>query len=317
MERVQPTTFESFLTGITVWDVLGAILLLGAASIAILQLINELTPVRTLFHRRWLRRWIEEQARTYEKSPGKSRDHSLPRVDAHEAFILLVSHSTGGDVWEFLGLPTDQFVAQINAAAQIALEYPQQNFSLLAVLSQTTTLSAMATRSILLRRSLWNPDTSAPTPKEEELNRTIQEDLDTVLHYVPTPPDQAGGSAKRGAAASRKKSAAASEPVSTPESQMYFDARNRLGHAVQRNLDGLQIGLSNSTSIWNQALAIGVSVALIPVTWLSASLPLPEMRTLLGASKTSGMVLLVGIAAGYVAPVLGDIVVAIRRLGRR
>src|SRR2546421_12877540 len=110
MERVQPATFESLLAGITVWDVLGAILLLGAASIAILQLINELTPVRTLFYRRWLRRWIEEQARAYEKSPGKPRDRSLPRIDAHEAFVLLVSHSTGGDAWEFLGLPTDQFV---------------------------------------------------------------------------------------------------------------------------------------------------------------------------------------------------------------
>lgn len=309
-------TFESLLASIRVWDVLGAILLLGAASIALLQLINELTPVRTLFHRRWLRRWIEKQADAYRRSAGRPADRS-PRVDAHEAFVLLVSHSTGGSAWEFLGLPTDQLVAQINAAAQIALEYPKQNFSLLAVLSQTTTPGPMASRSILLRRSLWNPRSPAQsqhTPKEEELSRTLQQDLETILRGAP---EQPGPGAKKGAAASKKKGAAVSEPASTPESQDYFDARNRLGHAVQRNLDGLQIGLTNGTAIWNQALAIGVSIALIPVAWLSASLPLPDMATPIGVLKTVGMVLPVGIAAGYVAPVLGDIVIAIRRLGRR
>jgi hypothetical protein len=310
MDKLSKPTFESLLSSITIWDLLGAIVLLAAVSMAFLQLINDLLPVRAIFHNWRLRKWIRQRAATYEQFSGKPKNRPFPVVDPEDARIQLISHSTGGNPWAFLGLPTDQLVAQINAASQIALEYPRQNFSLLAVLSQMSSPYLLTAPSFLTRRRERRASERGEpkkASKEDQMSGPVLKDLDIVYRYVPSLMK----------AEPKGEGDAPSPRMPAPPPANYLDARNRLSHTIQRNLDGLQIILTNNSLVWTQLLAIVISIILIPSAWWVTNLPMPSTVFDWPFMRTIGLILLVGVAAGYVAPMLGDIVAAIRRLGRR
>ncbi len=88
----------------------------------------------------------------------------------------------------------------------------------------------------------------------------------------------------------------------------FMEARTRVVHRIQRNLDGLQITLGNTSSVITQILAILISIAICYIITINTR----------GDSQHTYIltVLLIGISAGYVAPVLGDVVTGIRRWGR-
>lgn len=249
------------------WQLLGIIFALGAVVMALLQLLNDLTPVRWVFHDVGLRRWIAERIHLYEETKGS--DSPLPDADPDEAFALLVSHATGGNSRALLGLPTPQLVAQINAAAQAVLEDPEAYFSLLATLSQPALPK--------LRRAII-PGV-IPAKPDDHLNDLYK------LIGIPT-----------------------DEPAEKLAAKDRLEARNRIAHRIQRNLDAIQIILTNSATLANQILAILISIAL---AYLAAK------KTVSDTSAQPYVALVIGIAAGYIAPLLGDVVAAIRKLGRR
>jgi hypothetical protein len=267
------------LKSVNGWQLLGLIIALGTVAMALLQLIIELTPLRSVFHALWLRRWIKnrveeylKRARDYEESqrqPGAPSQplpgEFVPKAD--EAFTQLVAQAIGGNSRSFLGLQPSQLVAQINAAAQATLESPQSNFSLLAVLSQPLEPYV----PLILRATKESPD-------------LYFEDLEEIMDH----------------------------PVSYPSSESlelkeYLGARARMAHRIQRNLDSIQITLANDSAWTNQIFAIGISICLAYV--------------IVATEETSSsafwlMTLLLGTAGGYAAPLLGDVVTVIRRLGR-
>lgn len=99
----------------------------GVLASATLQLIKDLTPLRLLFHRWWLTRWVAEKlAVTGLDTADATRDRAVSD---------LIALATGGARSAFFELPPEQMVAQMNAAAAIALEYPSRNGLLLQVLS--------------------------------------------------------------------------------------------------------------------------------------------------------------------------------------
>ncbi len=238
------------------WQWLGLIIVLGAFTMAILQLFVDLTPVRSAFHAYRLREWIKRRVDLYGQK--------TPPVDSQETLAQLIAHATGGNSRAFLGLPPAQLVAQTNAAAQAALENPKGNFSLLAVLSQP----AEPQVPFILRRK-----------------QTTDGDMhfDDLLRLLsPPPPD-------------------------SPAMKEYLEARTRIVHQIQRNLDGMQITLGNQSFFFNQILAIVISVC-IAYAALRTAVPTDP--------RAIYLVLLFGITGGYAAPILGDIVAAIRKLGR-
>ena len=293
------------------WNLLALILALGAIATALLQLINDLFPVRAVSHTFLLQRWIEKRARMYKTAGGTSssssssrsarndddaRKYEAPRkddappegearpgqtppVNTEEALAQLIAHATGGHWRALLGLPPAQLVAQINAAAQGALENPKANYSLIAVLSQPTD-----SRILGVLKS-GQVATRVPSHIEE---------LSILLKPPPQPPrdTEPGGKAMKGYQRRTKN---------------YVEARTRVVHRIQRNLDGMQITLGNSSALITQILAILISIVFC--SWI-------EFANLVSGKTHVVGILLVGISAGYVAPILGDIVAAIHRLGR-
>jgi hypothetical protein len=97
----------------------------GTLTMAILQIIKELTPLRRWFQRNWLRRWIRE------------------RGGNETALTQLVELATGGDANAFFDLAAEQLVAQISAAGQVVLDYPEPHAELLKVLAAGAEVDAM------------------------------------------------------------------------------------------------------------------------------------------------------------------------------
>lgn len=92
---------------------------------------------------------------------------------------------------------------------------------------------------------------------------------------------------------------------SAPPTQPYFDARNRVTHRIQRNVDGLRMSVADDWKWWMQLVSISVStmVVLIAVavqpatTWGALFVALP-----------------IGIVGGYLAPVTRDLLAALQKL---
>ena len=228
----------------------GALAIAGTLAMAILQVIKELTPIRRGYQRRWLKRWFKVRAERFtveavNAGPNVIHSGRLP-VDVAKAQATLVELATGGETNAFYDLAVEQVVAQMNAAAQIALEYPHTHFPLLAVLSQGA-------------------------------------DVKDVSQVV-----------ARAEAGTRE-----SDPVA-------LDARNRVGHRIQRNLDGIQIALGSRWKLWMQSVSITLTVLFVELA-IVANVKKYDFATLL-----VGVVL--GIVGGYLAPITRDVVAALQSL---
>ncbi len=117
----------------------GVLAVAGTFAMAMLQVIKELTPVRGKYQQQWLKDWFKKRADRLAADAGLSAPEAVKTflpVSEEAARSSLVDLATGGEAPAFYGLPIEQLVAQTNAAAQIALEYPRLHFPLLAVLSQ-------------------------------------------------------------------------------------------------------------------------------------------------------------------------------------
>lgn len=228
----------------------GALAIAGTLAMTILQVLKELTPIRRFYQHWWLKDWFSVRAEKFTDEAMKARPDMnsagrLP-VDAVKAQSILVDLATGGEANAFYDLALEQVVAQMNAAAQIALEYPDRYFPLLAVLSQGA-------------------------------------DIDDVARVVAQ--------------------AAAETPKPDPAA---LDARNRVGHRIQRNLDGIQIALGSRWRLWLQLVSITLTVLFVELA-IVANVNKYDWKTLL-----VGVIL--GIVGGYLAPVTRDLVAALQNL---
>ena len=276
-----------FLKGSFGWELLGLIIALGAVAMALLQLITALTPLRSILHAIWLRRWIAKRVQQYldyamdykrrkrerriaQGFPADSSD-DLPEINTNAAFAQLITQATGGHSRSLFGLPSSQLVAQINAAAQAALENPEPNLALLIVLTQPTEPRV----PLILRARQAQPD--------EDLAEYL-EDLNEVGVY------------------------SGSYPTSeSPELKRYMDARARSANRIQRNLDSMQITLGNDSAIADQIFAIFISIC---IAYLIVRTEQPN------SSIPFLMTIVLGIAGGYAALILSDVVAAIHRIAR-
>ena len=198
--------------------------------------MKELIPVRRSYQRNWLTKWLAARVGVVAP-PGAA----LAAVRSE-----LIELATGGDDRAFFELPAEQVVAQMNAAAQIAMDYPRRHTALLSVLSAGVSA----------------------------------DDLATFL-------------------------AGPTGPEAQPR---YTDARNRIGHRLQRNLDGLLIALGNDWRWWMQIIAIALTLLIV------------EIAVVLSTNWSLAAILWavpVGIIGGYLAPITRDLVAALQNLRRK
>jgi hypothetical protein len=117
-----------------VFAVAAALSAIGLVSMAILQTVKDAFPVRRLFQRWWVRRWLAAQARRAEAAGAVAGAATAPPEPppAEEDLLRL---ATGADARAFYDLPIEQLCAQMNAAAGIVLDYPWRHGPLLHALS--------------------------------------------------------------------------------------------------------------------------------------------------------------------------------------
>lgn len=228
----------------------GALAIAGTLAMAILQIIKELTPIRRGYQRRWLEHWFRVRAEKFTVDVVNAGTKVIPSaslpLDSRKAQSTLVELATGGEANAFYDLAVEQVVAQMNAAAQIALEYPHAYFPLLAVLSQGANVADVA--KVVARAEAG---TREPEPAT-------------------------------------------------------LDARNRVGHRIQRNLDGIQIALGSRWKLWMQAVSIILTVLFVELAIIT------NVKDYDWATLLVGVML--GIVGGYLAPVTRDMVAALQSL---
>jgi hypothetical protein len=230
----------------TLWLVLAASAGLGVATMAVVQLVKDLFPMREMWQRRWVQSRAREQARRAgaAQAPAAGPD---PMTD-------LIRQATGGDAKALYALPVERLAGQLNAAAQVVLDYPTRHQPLLHVLAAGA-----------------DPD-----------------DLATLLS---APPRRAPG-------------------VRDEETTRFVDARNRVAHHVQRNLDALQISTTFRWQLWLQIVSLAVSVVLAA---FASAILFPWEEGAVWWSK----VILVGVLGGFFAGVARDLAAALENLRGR
>ncbi len=118
------------ISAVAEWSAVGALVAAGVVAMAILQVFKELTPIRRAFQRQWVGRWIEGRCKDFNQNTG------VPPIDPKAAESDLIELATGGDDLAFFDLAAEQLIAQMNAAAQEALDYPAKHRDLLAMISE-------------------------------------------------------------------------------------------------------------------------------------------------------------------------------------
>src|SRR5262249_37403369 len=88
----------------------------------------------------------------------------------------------------------------------------------------------------------------------------------------------------------------------------FVDARNRVAHQIQRNLDALQIAMAFDWKIWLQVWSIGVSVG----TAIVVAAILFEPADWAAWRPWSWRLLLVGVLGGFLSTVVRDLVTAVQ-----
>lgn len=171
------------------WTLVGVLAAVGSLTMAALQVMKQLLPVRRAFQKRKIEDWI---------GSGSG--------DGPKTVQLLVDLATGGQSNAFFDLPIEQLVAQMNAAGQITLDYP-------------------ANYQLLLTALCKGADPA---------------DIAAVVAGSPQPPGS---------------------------QQAFLDARNRVSHRMQRNLDGLQIAIGDRWQFWLQFTSILGRFVNVPMTF--------------------------------------------------
>lgn len=115
---------------------------IGVLSMAIIQTLKDMLPLRNIFQRYYLVKWLEQKAKD-----AKTIEGSKPEpTDAESDLIRL---ATAGDRKAFYDLPIEQLCGQINAALQVVFDYPHEHKDLLHCLaahSSPDDISLLTTR---------------------------------------------------------------------------------------------------------------------------------------------------------------------------
>ncbi len=124
----------------------------GALSMAFIQTLKDLFPIRRAYQQRFLRDWLTS------KSAGAARSGSQP-PDPVAAERDLIRLATASDREAFYDLATEQLCGQINSAAQVIIEFPHKHSDLFVCL---TAVAEPGDVALMLRVSEQPPPPPVP-----------------------------------------------------------------------------------------------------------------------------------------------------------
>jgi|SRR5579859_3565117 len=253
---------------------LTAISAVGVLSMAIIQTIKDMLPVRNWFQQYFLQRWMQKKCRdagnraadwmraagsrwfaeeTNRTDPVANSATFETGPDRTVAERDLFKLATDGDSDALYDLAIEQLCGQINAAAQVVLDRPSDHPDLMLCL-------ASVADPVDIARVMF-------PPAEAKAARPVDDDEARRRH------------------------------------DSFVDARTRVTHQVQRAIDALQITAAYRWKFLLQLCSILLSGAI-------AALGVWKFAPQTGALG----VLTVGVLGGFLAPVARDLVAALQQL---
>ncbi|MBI2002192.1 MAG: hypothetical protein HYT85_02665 [candidate division NC10 bacterium] len=139
------------------WPLATALAGVGLATMAVLQVIKDLTPARRWFQQLLFEQWVRRRAEETGQNP-------------EDALTDLVGLATAGDARSLYDLPIEQLAGQVNAATQVVLDYPSQHEALLRILAYGASEEDL--------RSLLAPP---PRRRTEEMSEAERQVLTTFV----------------------------------------------------------------------------------------------------------------------------------------
>ncbi len=245
------------------WLDYGLLLLaVGTAAMAAVELIKALSRVRLFFHRRRVQAWVGDT-----KANGGR--------EAYAQLIALVA-SDLRYANALFDQPAEKMMAQIQAAAGVAMDYPDRHpalYDFLTLPPRTDTEGeaqiaafAASVEPAVHDAELWKKFATKHRASEEGVALMIS-----------------------------------SKGEATPESVQANEARSRLDPLVARRLDAFQTSVEYAWARWNQGLAgVGSFGVLLYILW--------------GVADTTIAWLSWSVLGGFVSPFAKDFVSALQRL---
>jgi hypothetical protein len=239
----------------------------GTVSMAMVEFIKAVGNIRRYFHEWQVRRWIRD-----------------PRALLDLLFLAIGDRGRSDALF---GQPIEKMMGQVQAAANVALDFPD--------------------RYSELYRFLTTTDVQAPP---------VRGNVNAVAAGLPTATDRAGDDREfwhRHIAASRTRQpppAAAAAPLATPPSPDQLDAaraRIRLGNLMSRKLDAFQTRTQYYWDRSNQLAAVLLSMAVMDYALVIAN----------NGKLPTIPVLLLGLLSGAVAPFAKDLSSALAQFGQK
>jgi hypothetical protein len=245
---------------------LTAVSSIGGLSMALIQVLKDLFPLKKRFQKTALRQWMLNQiqleakpaltqAAKNSRQRSKRAESADPEGHYQKAEQDLILLATSGSADALYDLETDQLCGQINAAVQVVLDHPARYPELFLCLAAKADDKDVETLM-------------APTNSRSNLN------------------DDKG--------------------ALTPEGKEFLEARGRVIHMIQRNVDAFQIQSGYNWQLRLKRISFALSVAISFVGllffWKHGFLGLLLMTVP------------VALLSGFLAPVARDLVASIQSL---
>lgn len=287
---------------------------------ALLNFAKDILPGRYWFHRWWICSWllegvvgVERHRRfwslpLYPRPLWKRLDRFAPNGATPEDTLLTLA--TGGNPGALYRVPTDQMAALLSTVTEVLLDFPARYPMLVRAFSGETLERSAAT----LDGPSLNTDPLSElmiTAMKREL--TPSEDIEMLLLLK-------GGFREHFVAARESQNPAGqlSGVTGSHRSGILTDVRTRVTQRMNRRLDALQIQTKTWWRVYMQmgALLLGIiTAAAFSGITLSAEDFSSAMARRDWLASVSNAVLL-GAAAGVLAPICDDVISVIRRAAR-
>jgi hypothetical protein len=272
----QAAAIDTFVQAISnsAYPFVKAIAAVGVLSMAVLQTLKDMFPLRNWFQEFYLQRWLQRKSREagqrwaewisaqgvawFQAEAEKTSPPATPGIvagpDWKVAETDLFKLATDGDRDALYDLPIEQLCGQVNSAAQMVLDRPGEHPDLFL------TLASVADPPDLARVMF--------PPREAKAARSLQEGEAQTRHDA------------------------------------YIDARTRVTHQIQRAIDALQITAGFRWKFTMQFAAIvlsGIFAGLgMWIFWKGSHVFLSS--------------LIVAVLGGFLAPVARDLVATLEQL---
>lgn len=157
------TSLDAFRTSATSYVI--ALSAVGVTAMALVQTVKDQSPIRAIYQRRRIRKWIQEGFADFRSGQATLPDGvriTMDGLDPATAESDILRLATDGDAKAFYGLEIEKLCGQLNAASQSILQYPDSHLSALAVLASEANPDDLATFKAGIIGSLAVP----PTPQQ-------------------------------------------------------------------------------------------------------------------------------------------------------